>query len=105
DREKSQIALHRVRNLFRMQSRKNEMSGFRSLKGRQGCFVVPDLTNKNDIRCLTKRAPQPGRKSAGIAPDLSLSKMTAIAGELILDGILDGHYMSHQVLVHPLKEG
>src|SRR5438046_6971675 len=31
--------------------------------------------------------------------------MTALAGELILDGIFDRHYMSHQVLVHPLKEG
>src|SRR6476646_6288779 len=31
--------------------------------------------------------------------------MTALARELILDGILDRHYMSHEVLVHPLKEG
>src|SRR4029079_6892894 len=32
-------------------------------------------------------------------------KMAAIAGELILDRILDRHYMPHQVLVHPLQEG
>jgi hypothetical protein len=30
--------------------------------------------------------------------------MTAIAGELVFDGILDGHNVPHQVLVHPLKE-
>src|SRR5260370_13000819 len=104
-REKIQIALHRVRNPLRMHGRNNEMSGFRSLQGRQRCLVIPDLTDKNDVRRLTKRAPQSDRKSAGVASDLSLSEMTALAGELILDGILDRHYMSHQVLVHPLKEG
>src|ERR1043166_9755974 len=104
-RKKIQIALHRVRNLLRMHGRKNEMSRFRSLEGRQRRLIIPDLTNKNDIWRLTKRTPQPGRKSAGIPSDLSLGEMTAIAGELILDGILDRHYMSHQVLVHPLKEG
>src|SRR5205809_2187150 len=104
-REKIQIALHRVRNLLRMHGRKNEMSGFRSLQGRQRSLVIPDLTDKNDIRRLTKRAPQSGRKSAGVTSDLSLGEMTAIASELILDGILDRHYVSHQVLIHPLNEG
>src|SRR4030095_10640247 len=88
-----------------MHGRKNEMSGFRSLEGRQRRLVIPDLTNKNDIRRLTKRTPQPGRKTAGVTSRLSLSEMTALAGELILDGIFDCHYMPHQVLVHPLKEG
>src|SRR5207244_4824516 len=96
---------HCVGNLRRMQRRNNEMSGLLSLQGRQCSFVLPDLTDKNDIRRLTKGAPQPDRKRAGVASDLSLGEMTALAGELILDGILDGHYMSHQVLVHPLKEG
>src|SRR5207249_2675377 len=104
-RKKIQIALHRVRNSLRMQGRNNEMSGFRSLQRRQRSFVIPDLTDKNDIRRLTKGAPQSDRKSAGVASDLSLGEMTALAGELILDGIFDRHYMSHQVLVHPLKEG
>src|SRR5207248_1550007 len=104
-REKIQITLHRVRNLLRMHGRNNEMSGFRSLQRRQRSLVIPDLTNKNDIWRLTKRTPQPDRKSAGVAPHLSLGEMTALAGELILDGILDRHYMSHEVLVHPLKEG
>src|SRR5882724_2482461 len=104
-REKIQITLHRVRNLLRMHGRKNDVSGFRSLEGRQRGLVIPDFANKDDIRRLTKRAPQSGGKSAGVASDLSLGKMTAIAGELILDGILDRHYMSHQVLVHPLKDG
>src|SRR5438094_3181416 len=104
-REKIQIALHRVGNPLRMQSRNNEMSGLRSLEGRQRRLVIPDLTDKNDIRRLTKGAPQSDRKSAGVASDLSLGEMTALAGELILDGIFDRHYMSHQVLVHPLKEG
>src|SRR4029453_13697169 len=105
DREKIQIALHRVRNPLRMHGRNNEMSGFRSLEGRQRRLVIPNLANENNIRPLTKRTPQPDRKSAGVASDLSLGEMTAIAGELILDGILDRHYVSHQVLVHPLKEG
>src|SRR5881397_863135 len=104
-RKKIQIALHRVGNLLRMQGRNNEMSGLRSLQGRQCSFVIPDLTDENDIRRLTKCAPQPDRKGAGVASDLSLGEMTALAGELILDGIFDRHYMSHQVLVHPLKEG
>src|SRR4029077_5424458 len=104
-REKIQIALHRVGNLLRMHGRKNEMSGFRSLEGNQCRLLIPDLANKNDIRRLTKRAPQPGRKSAGVTSNLSLGKMTMITGELILDGVLDRHYMPHQVLVHPLKEG
>ena len=94
-REKVQIPLHRVRNLLRMHGRNNEMSGFRSLQRRQRSLVIPDLTDKNDIRRLTKRTPQPDRKSAGVTSDLSLGEMTAIAGELILDGILDRHYMSH----------
>jgi hypothetical protein len=102
--EKIQITLHRVRNLLRMQGRKNEMSRFRSLKGRQRRLVIPNLANKDDIRRLAKRAPQPVRKTAGVASDLSLGEMTAIAGELILDGVLDRYYMPHQVLVHPLKK-
>src|SRR5262245_10734002 len=104
DREKIQIALHRVCNLFRMQGRYDEMSGFRSLQRRQRRLVIPDLTDKNDIGSLTKRSPQPERKSAGVASDLSLSEMTAFAGEVILDGILDRHYVSNKVFVHPLKE-
>src|SRR4029077_3049004 len=104
-RKKIQIALHRVSNLLRMQGRNNEMSGLRSLEGRQSRLIIPDLTDKNNIRRLTKRTPQSGRKSAGVASDLSLGEMTALAGELILDRILDRHYMSHLVLVHPLKEG
>src|SRR5437762_12572326 len=103
-REKIQIALHRVGNLLRMHGRNNEMSGLRSLEGRQRRFVIPDLTDKNDIRCLPKGAPQSARKSPGVASDLSLGEMTAIAGELILDWILDRHYVSHEVLVHPLNE-
>src|SRR5260370_1438257 len=94
--EKIQIALHRVRNLLRMHGGKNEMSGFRSLEGRQRRLVIPDLTNEDDIRRLAKRAPQPGRKRAGVTSDLSLGEMTAIAGELILDGVFDRHYMPHQ---------
>src|SRR4029077_5846386 len=85
--------------------RNNEMSGLRSLEGRQRRLVIPDLTNENDIRRLTKRTPQPGRKTGGVTAHLSLSEMTALAGELILDGILDRNYVSHQVLVHPLQEG
>src|SRR5438105_10917793 len=104
-RKKIQIALHRVGNLLRMQGRNNEMSGLRSLQGRQCGFVIPDLTDENDIRRLTKCTPQPDRKGAGVASDLSLGEMTALASELILDGILDRHYVSHQVLVHPLKKG
>src|SRR4029077_13967368 len=104
-RTQIQIAPHRVSNLLRMQGRNNEMSGFRSLEGRQRRIVIPDLINENDIRRLTKRTPQPARKTAGVTSHLSLSEMTALAGELILDGILDRHYVSHQVLVHPLKEG
>src|SRR5882757_7355441 len=103
--KKIQIALHRVGNLLRMQGRNNEMSSLRSLEGGQRRLVIPDLTNENDIRRLTKRTPQPARKTAGVTSHLPLSEMTALAGELILDGILDRHYMSHQVLVHPLKEG
>src|SRR6266478_10254602 len=103
-REKVQIALHRVRNPLRMHGRNNETSGFRSLQRRQRSLVIPDLTDKNDIWRLTKRTPQPDRKSAGVASDLSLGEMTALAGEVILDGILDRHYMPDQVLVHPLKE-
>src|SRR6266550_3225206 len=103
-RKKIYIALHRVRDLLRMHGRNNEMSGFRSLERRQRSLVIPDLTNKNDIRRLPKRTPQPDRKRAGVTSHLSLGEMTALAGELILDGILDRHYMSHQVLVHPLKE-
>src|SRR5216110_436116 len=64
--EKIQIALHRVGNLLRMQGRNNQMSGFRSLESRQRRFVIPDLTDKNDIRRLTKGAPQSDRKSAGV---------------------------------------
>src|SRR5437762_11375740 len=94
-RKKIQIALHRVGNLLRMQGRNNEMSGLRSLQGRQCGFVIPDLTDENDIRRLTKCAPQPDRKGAGVASDLSLGEMTALAGELILDGIIDRHYVSH----------
>src|SRR5204863_1413064 len=104
-RKEIQIALHRVGNLLRMQGRNNEMSRLRSLKCSQRRLVISDLTNENDIRRLTKRTPQSGRKTAGVTSHLSLSEMTALAGELILDGILDRHYMSHQVLVHPLKEG
>src|SRR5436305_494265 len=70
--EKIQITLHRVRNLLRMHGRKNEVSGFRSLEGRQRRLVIPDLTNKNDIWRLTKCAPQSGRKSPGVASNLSL---------------------------------
>src|SRR5437016_1120628 len=103
-REKIQIALHRVGNLLRMHGRNNEMSRLRSLEGRQRRFVIPDLTDKNDIGRLTKGAPQSDRKSASVTSDLSLGEMTAIAGELILDGILDRHYVSLQVLVHPLKK-
>src|SRR6266540_351942 len=103
-REKIQIALHRVRNFLRMHGRENEMSGFRSLERRHRRLVIPNLANKNDIWRLAKRTPQSGRKSAGVASDLSLGEMAAIAGELILDGILDRHYMSLQILVHPLKE-
>src|SRR4029434_7553333 len=90
-REKIQIALHRVGNLLRMQGRNNEMSGFRSLERRQRRLVIPDLTNKNHIRRLTKRASQPGRKSAGVTADLSLGEITAIVGELILDRIFNRH--------------
>ncbi len=81
------------------------MSGFRSLEGRQRCLVVPDLTNKNDIRRLTKRAPQPGGKSAGVTPDLSLREIRAIVGKLILRWVLYRHYMSHLILVYPLQQG
>src|SRR4029077_2154420 len=77
-RKKIQITLHSVGNPLRMQSRNNEMSGLRSLKGRQRRLVITDLTNENDIRCLTKRAPQPGRKSACVTSHLSLSEMTAL---------------------------
>src|SRR6058998_3449961 len=103
-RKKVQIALHRIGNILRMHGRNNEMSGFRSLQRRQRSLVIPDLTDKNDIRRLTKRAPQPDRKRAGVASNLSLGEMTALAGEVILDWILYRHYMPHQVLVHPLKE-
>src|SRR6058998_1967631 len=75
-RKKVQIPLHRIGNLLRMQGRNNEMSS----------LVIPDLTNENDIRRLTKRTPQPARKTAGVTSHLSLSEMTALAGELILDG-------------------
>src|SRR5512132_3486501 len=75
-REKIQIALHRVGNLLRMQGRNNEMSGLRSLEGRQRRFVIADLTDKNDIRRLTKCASQPGRTSARVTSDLSLGEMT-----------------------------
>src|SRR5262245_28375298 len=104
-RKKIQIALHGVPNILRMQGRNNEMSGFRSLEGRQRRLVIPDFTNKNDIRRLTKRAPQAGGKSAGVTPDLSLREIRAIVGELILDRILDRHDMSHLVFVYPLKQG
>src|SRR5207237_10093344 len=97
EREKIQITLHRVRNSLRMHSRKNEMSGFRSLKGRQRRLIIPDLTDKNDVWRLTKRTPQSGCKCARVTSDLSLSEMTALAGELILDGIIDRHYMSREV--------
>src|SRR5207245_10962757 len=99
-----QISLHRVRQPLRIQGRNNEMPGFRSLQRRQRGLVIPDFTNKNHIGRLAKRTPQPERKSACVASDLSLSEMTALAGEVILDGILNGHYVPHQVLVHPLKE-
>src|SRR2546430_15877525 len=88
-----------------MQSRNDEMPGFRSLQSRQRSLVIPDLTDKNDIWRLTKRTPQPDRKSAGVASHLSLWKMTALAGEVGLDAILDCHYVPHQALVHPLKQG
>src|SRR5581483_4822271 len=81
------------------------MPGFRSLEGRQRRLVIANLAKKNDVRCLTKRAPQPGRKSPGVTSHLSLRKMTTIAGELILDRVLDRYDMPHLVLVHPLKEG
>src|SRR5262245_1873406 len=102
-REKIQIALHRVRNFFRMHGRKNDVSSFRSLEGRERRLVVADLTNENDIWRLTKRDPQSSCQTTRFTTDLTLCEMTPIAGELILDGILDRHYMSHQVLVHPLK--
>jgi uncharacterized protein len=38
------------------------MSRLRSLEGRQRRFVIPNLTDKNDIRRLTKGAPQSGRR-------------------------------------------
>jgi hypothetical protein len=103
-REKIQITFHRVRNLLRMQGRNNEMSGFRSLKSRQRRLVITDFTNKNDIRRLTQRAPQASSKTAGITSNLSLGEMTPIVGELILDGVLDRHDVSHQIVVHPLKQ-
>ena len=84
-----------------MQSRNNEMSGFRSLQRRQRSFVIANLADKNDIRRLTKRTPQSERKRGGVASDLSLSEMTALTGELILHRIFDRHYMSHQFFVHP----
>ena len=90
-------------NILRMHGRNDEMSGLGSLEGRQCRLVIADLTNKNDIRRLTKRAPQSGGKSAGITTDVSLSEIERVVGELILDWILDRHYVSHQVLVHPLK--
>src|SRR5262249_53246154 len=68
-------------------------------------LIIADLTNKNDIRRFTKRAPQPGGKRAGITPDLSLREIRAIVGELIFDGILDRHDMAHLILVYPLKQG
>src|SRR4029434_8559400 len=88
-REKIQIALHRVGNLLRMQGRNNEMSGLRSLERRQRRLVIPDLTDKNDIRRLTKRAPQSGRKSTGVPSHLSLCERAAIAGELIFRPVID----------------
>src|SRR5438552_10163066 len=103
-RKKIQIALHRVGNLLRMQGRNNEMSSLRSLEGRQRRLVIPDLANENDVRRLTKRTPQPARKTAGVTSHLSLGEIRALAGELVFDRILDRHYMSHQVFVHPLKE-
>src|ERR1041384_4365183 len=87
-----------------MQGRNNEMSSFRSLESRQRGLVVPDLTNEDDVRRLTKRTPQTGGKRAGVTPDLPLREIRAIIGELILDGILDRHYVSHQIVVHPLKQ-
>src|SRR5262252_4321218 len=87
-----------------MQGRNDEVPGFRRLQGCQRGFVIPDLANKNDVGRLTKRASQPGCKADGVPSNMSLSKMTAIAGELILDRILDRHDVPHQVLVHPLKE-
>src|SRR6516225_1390952 len=103
-REKVQIALHRISNPLRVHRRNNKMSGFRSLEGCQRGLIIPNLTNKNDIRRLTKRGPQSGRKSTRVTPDLSLSDITAIGGELILDRILDRHDVPHQILVHPLKQ-
>src|SRR5438132_13529609 len=61
-REKIQIALHRVGNLLRMHGRNNEMSRLRSLEGRQRRFVIPDLTDKNDIGSLTKGARSEERR-------------------------------------------
>src|SRR4030095_7362257 len=89
--KKIQISLHRVSNILRMHGRNNEMSGFRSLERRQRRLVIPDLTNKNHIRRLTKRASQPGRKSAGVTADLSLGEITAIVGELIPDRLFNRH--------------
>src|SRR5947207_15990490 len=90
-RKKIQIALHRVGNLLRMQGRNNEMSGLRSLEGGQCRLVIPDLTNKNDIRRLTKRTPQSGRKTSAVTSHVSMTEVTALAGELIIDRILDRH--------------
>src|ERR1044072_3476248 len=104
-REKIQIALHRVPNMLRVQGRNNEMPGFRSLEGRQCRLVIADLAHKNDIRRLTKRATQSGGKSASVTAHLSLGEITATVGELILHGVLDRHYVSHLVLVDPLKQG
>src|SRR5262249_52218679 len=67
-------------------------------------LVIPDLANKNNIRRLTKRAPQAGGKRSRVTSDLSLSEMTATTNELMLDRILNRHYMPHHVLVHPLKD-
>ena len=82
------------------------MPGLRSLQCSQRRLVIPDLTNENNIQAPDEaHSATRSQKSGRVASDLSLSEMTALAGELILDGILDRHYMSHQVLVHPLKEG
>src|SRR5207245_5608585 len=101
--EKIQIALHRVRNLLGMHGRNNEVSGFGSLERRQRRLVIADLANKNDIRRLTKRAPQSVRKTARITPDMSLGEMSTVAGELILDRVFERVDVSFQVRVDLFK--
>src|SRR5713226_5287345 len=89
-REDRDNTLNRFRRVESMQSRKNQVAGFRGEQRRGNGFQVAHFADQNHIRVLTQGGAQRGGKVRGVHFDFALIDEALFVAVQELDGVFNG---------------